>query len=143
MAVVLDRVQRDVLYRFVVGDLPDVSDIARELNHGHAAEARRLRRRLDEDMRLLDLLGWDERGGRESYEIALPAQEVEAIFSRLRARIMSDIGEAMSALLGHPVSEALAAAGICTSVVRSLQSTEGETRAACHLREVPRRPECG
>jgi hypothetical protein len=140
MAVVLDRVQRDVLYRFVVGDLPDVSDIARELNYGHATEARRLRRRLDEDMRLLDLLGWGERGGPESYEIALPAEEAKAIFSRLRARIMSDIHEAMSTLLGNPVSEALAAAGICASVV---PSTEGETRTACHLHAVPRRPECG
>jgi predicted transcriptional regulator len=142
MAVVLDRAQRDAVYRFVVLDLPDLGDIARELEHGNPAAAQRLRRRFDEDVQLLDLLDWGEKGERESYEIAMPREEAEAIFTRLYARIMNDIEEAVSALLEHPVGEALKAAGICTRVVRSLRAAEREERSACRLHEVPRRPDC-
>jgi DNA-binding XRE family transcriptional regulator len=132
MAVVLDRSQRDAVYRLVVRDLPDVGEIARALEAGNVAVAQRLRRRFDEDVLLLDLLDWGECGGRESYEIPLPAVQAEAIFARLYAGIMGEIEVAVSGLLDRPVGRAIEAASICIGVVRRLRAegAAGSVRGA-------------
>jgi len=145
MAVVLDCAQRDAVWRFVVADLPDVGDIGRELSSGNVETAQRLRRRFDEDVRLLDVLGWSQGGERQSYEITMPLRQAEAIFARLHARIMGSIEEAVSVLLDQPVGVTLEAAGICTEVLRRLRGADGRPGRGdvrC-LYEGPRRPDCG
>jgi hypothetical protein len=146
MAVVLDRAQRDAVYRFVVADLPEIGDITSELDRGNVAMAQRLRHRFDEDVLLLDLLDWGEGGERQSYKLAMPKEQAEAIFGRLYASIISDVEEAMSALLGHPIGATLEAAGICGDIMRRLRaesgSTTGRLEARC-LYEGSRRPDCG
>lgn len=145
MTVVLDRGERDVLYRLLVTDLPDAGDISRELHDGHLRAAGRLRQIFDEDVLLLDLLDWDEQGDRDSYPITLPAEQTEQIFQRLYTRIMSDVEEAMSVLLQqHPLVDALEAARICTHVLRTARLMAEDTagRRASLACDVPRRPHC-
>jgi hypothetical protein len=69
--MILDRAQRDALRQFLVTDLAGVSDVAIVLHDGNIAEALRLRSQFEEDMRLLDLLGWQATGDRDAYELAL------------------------------------------------------------------------
>jgi hypothetical protein len=142
MAVVLDRAQRDAVWRFVVADLPDVGDLGRELNHGDVEAARRLRRRFDEDVRLLDLLGWSKDGDRQSYEIAIPTAQAEvAVCADHGRRRGSDGGAAGSAHWG----DVGGGAAICTEILRSLRAADGRPdRGEAHgLYDGPRRPDCG
>jgi hypothetical protein len=142
MAVVLDRAQRDVLYRFVVLDLPDMGDISRELDRGNLGAAQRLRKRFDENIMLLDLLDWGESGERDSYKLSLPSEHAEAIFERLYGRIMCEVEAGVAALLDHSVAAALEAARVCTEALRTVRSEAETSRRAECLYEGQRRPDC-
>jgi hypothetical protein len=68
MKVVMDRDQRDAMYRFIVCDL-DSKSIATLLREGKVSDARTLRRHFEHDMWLLDELGWIANGLHERYEV--------------------------------------------------------------------------
>jgi hypothetical protein len=44
------------------------------------ALARRLRQRFEEDMHLLDQIGWEPKGKREMYAITLASEEIRSVF---------------------------------------------------------------
>lgn len=134
MAVVLDRGQREALYRFVVGDLHDLDGIARELADGNVGAAQALRRHFELVMRLLDVLGWAEQDEREHFRLTLEKSELQAVFTRLYQRAMLEIAEGMEIVQQLPIGEAVEAARVCSEVVRALQP-DGQGR----LYELPRR----
>jgi hypothetical protein len=68
MKVVMDRDQRDAMYRFVICDL-DGEDVAGLLKEGKVKKAHELRRRFDQGVWLLDQLGWVAVGVHDRYEV--------------------------------------------------------------------------
>ncbi len=83
MAVNLNREQRDTLRFAALLDLSDVGSISRLLEKGKAAEAERRRSRFEEDMRLLDDLGWEELDDRRRFPLTMPEEQLEAVLRRL------------------------------------------------------------
>jgi hypothetical protein len=86
VAVTLSRDERDALRADVLFELTTVGDIAKAVRSGNAAEARRLRVCFEEDMRLLDDLGWEEIDERERFELTMAPEQLAAVLRRLLER---------------------------------------------------------
>ncbi len=117
--MVLDRTQRDALHQFLVTDLAGVGDVAIVLQNGEVAEALRLRGRFEEDLRLLDLLGWQAAGDRDSYELVL-SEEAVRVFGRLHAKATGLIARTVAEFAGEDLDEALQVAETCAMALRGL-----------------------
>ena len=81
-SVVLDRRERDVLYRAVKLDLSGIGDISLMLSVWRGEAARELRDQYVADMRLLDDLSWDRLDPRKSYELTMPRDQLERTIRR-------------------------------------------------------------
>lgn len=83
MEIALARYQRDELHKELVDDAGAVGELTNHIRDGELALARRLRCRFEEDMRLLDQIGWEEKSRMELYTVTLPPEEIRSIFQRL------------------------------------------------------------
>ncbi len=124
--MVLDRTQRDALHQFVVTDLAGVGDVAIVLQNGEVAEALRLRHRFEEDLRLLDLLGWQVTGDRDSYEL-MPSEEAVRVLGRLHVRATGRIAQTVAEFFGEQLNQALRVAEACAMALREtrIETDEG------------------
>lgn len=123
--MVLDRVQRDALYQFVLTDLVGMGDVAIVIRQGEVAEARRLRYQFEEDLRLLDVLDWQEAGDRDSYELVL-SEETVRVCGRLQVAATGLIAQAAAEFAGDELSEAVCVAETCAMIARgSLPDSTG------------------
>ncbi len=127
--MVLDRAQRDALRQFLVTDLAGVGDVAIVLQEGEVAEALRLRNQFEEDLRLLDLLGWQATGDRDCFELT-PSEEVVRVLGRLHVRATGLIASTVAEFDGEDLNEALRVAETCATALRGLRSG-GETEERC------------
>ncbi len=93
MGILLAGSQRDEVYQYLLVDVGGVSDITTLIRGGELVLARRLRVRFEEDMRLLDQIGWEPKGKKEVYAITLPSDEIRSIFRRLLAYVLQVIDE--------------------------------------------------
>jgi hypothetical protein len=91
MGILLVDSQRDAVYQYLLVDLGGVADITTLIRGGELVLARRLRSRFEEDMRLLDQIGWEPKGDKEVYAITLASNEIRAIFRRLLAHAIQII----------------------------------------------------
>lgn len=117
--MVLDRVQRDALYQFLVTDLAGVGDVAIVLEQGEVAEALGLRSQFEEDLWLLDRLGWQAAGDRDSYELALTDEAVR-VLGRLHARATGLIARTVADFPREDLNEALRVAETCAIALRGV-----------------------
>ena len=83
MDLVIGRQARDALYSVIVGEVASIGDISIYLSTKEAAHARRLRRRYEQDMRLLDDLGWDEDTDGDEFVITMPSETLRPTLERL------------------------------------------------------------
>lgn len=122
--MVLDRTQRDSLHQFVVTDLAGVGDVAIVLQNGEVAEALRLRNRFEEDSRLLDVLGWQATGDRDSYEL-MPSEEAVRVLGRLYAAATALIARTVAEFAGEDLGDALQVAEACAAALRGRGAGSG------------------
>jgi hypothetical protein len=122
--MVLDRVQRDALRQFIVTDLAGVGDVAIVLQEGEVDEALRLRSRFEEDLRLLDLLGWQAAGDRDHYKLAR-SEEAVRVLGRLHVRATGLIARTVAEFDGEDLNEALRVAEACAAALRGPQPGTG------------------
>jgi hypothetical protein len=80
----ISRAHRDPLREAVLVDLIDLDDVGTFIGRKRMTEARGYRDRFERDMRLLDDLGWEELDDRESFELTMPAVELESLVGYLR-----------------------------------------------------------
>ena len=83
-SVAIGREQRDAIYADVVNHLSGVGDIYEKLDVGDVPYAQRLRREFEDDLRLLDDLGWAEQEPDESFDLTQAPDELERTVRRLR-----------------------------------------------------------
>jgi hypothetical protein len=121
MGVFLDGSQRDAVYQFVLYDVSDIADMTTLVRGGELGLARRLRQRFEEDMRLLDQIGWGAKGSRFAYALTLPSDEIRAIFRRLLGRALKIINEPGTAS-PLTLTEASSVAVIARVVLQELPS---------------------
>lgn len=98
MAVILDSFQRDAIRKFVLGDIAEAGMLAVALEEGEDT-LQRLRSLLDQSMRLLSQIGWEQVGTKERYEVALSEADRLAIFGRFHERATNLINDALGTFL--------------------------------------------
>jgi hypothetical protein len=79
----LNREQRDAIYGELVLDLNGTGDIRINLDGEDYDAAQRLRRRYEDDMRLLDDLGWEPEQDGDEFEVTMDRDELARVLRRL------------------------------------------------------------
>lgn len=79
----LNREQRDAIYGELVLDLSGTGDIRINLDGEDYDAAQRLRRRDEDDTRLLDDLGWEPEQDRDEFDVTMDQDELARVFRRL------------------------------------------------------------
>ncbi len=98
MAITINREQRDAIYAEVTLDLDGIGDLAIAMNNSDYETARRYRQRFEDDMRLLDDLGWGREEHRDEFELTMPMPDLAraiGYFNRL-------LGSSVQAHLSEP-----------------------------------------
>ena len=93
MGIFLVNSQRDEVYQYLLVDVSGIADLTTLIRGGELVLARRLRVRFEEDMRLLDQIGWEPKGKKEVYAITLASDDIRGIFRRLLAHALQLIDE--------------------------------------------------
>jgi hypothetical protein len=83
VTLVLGRTGRDALYHAVLSDLSGVGDIGMYLTDDQPTDAKRLRTRYEQDMRLLDDLGWENDPSSERFDLTMPTATLQPTLERL------------------------------------------------------------
>jgi hypothetical protein len=83
MSMTISRWYRDTLYGGLMDDLSALGDVVTHLRHDEAIDARRLRKRFDAELRLLDDLGWEKEPDAQHFELTMPASELRPIIERV------------------------------------------------------------
>ncbi len=89
MAITINREQRDAVYQEIMLDLSGVGDIFHALNGDDYEKAREYRRRFEDDMRLLDDLGWEPERDAYEFELTMPRADLARALRRLSASARS------------------------------------------------------
>jgi hypothetical protein len=98
MAITIDRDQRDAIYSQIRNDLSGVDDISRLLDSGDIEAALRHRRWFEDDMRLLDDLGWEPEPAGQRFELTMPAVDLARLFGRLNGEAGAELEDAAALL---------------------------------------------
>jgi hypothetical protein len=119
MGIFLVDSQRDEVYQYLLVEVGGVADITTLIRGGELVLARRLRSRFEEDMRLLDQIGWEPKAEKAVYAITLASDDIRAVFRRLLAHAIQLIDEpgARSALV---LKQAASVAEVASIVLNEL-----------------------
>ena len=125
--ITINREQRDAIYAEVTLDLDGIGDLAIAMNKADYATARRYRERFEDDMRLLDDLGWEPEQNRDEFELTMPTADLARVigyFNRM-------LGSAVEAHLAEPEEarrhavQAVAAQTALASVLAQAAQADG------------------
>jgi len=83
MSITITAERRATLWADVVADLAAIDSVYRAIQAGEWAQARTLRCRYEQDMRLLDDIGWAEHQPGERFDLTIPPDELRATLQRL------------------------------------------------------------
>jgi hypothetical protein len=86
MGIALDRELRQAIYADVVTHLSAIGDVHLMLEQDDFTSAQRLGREFQEDLRLLDDLGWAVDDPSESFKLTMPLEELARVVQRLHDR---------------------------------------------------------
>ena len=127
MAITINREQRDAIYFEVALDLDGIGDLAIAMSKADYATARRYRQRFEDDMRLLDDLGWEREQNRDEFDLTMSTPDLARVigyFNRL-------LGSSVQAHLSEPeegrrhAAQSLAAQTALASVLAQAAQTDG------------------
>lgn len=76
MALAINSHERKLLYDAALADLDGIGDMVIEIDSGRIVEAQVLRQRHEDELRLLDDLGWSPEDERENFELTIPAEQL-------------------------------------------------------------------
>lgn len=98
MALAINNHQRKLLYDAALADLSGIGDVAIEIDSGRIVEAQVLRQRYEDELRLLDDLGWSPEDKRESFELTIPIERLTRLLGFFYERFLELlIGQALDA----------------------------------------------
>jgi hypothetical protein len=96
MPIFLDREQRDAIRRALLINLSGVGDIRLMLMNEDWARARRFRMEFEDDMRLLDDLGWGDDEPGERFEVTMEPVALRRLIARLHELASTELREYLS-----------------------------------------------
>jgi hypothetical protein len=82
-AITITRAQREAIYAHLLLDLSAIGDIHIVLNNGDHETAQRYRHQFEDDMRLLDDLGWEPEAPGERIELTMAPDRLAPTMRRL------------------------------------------------------------
>ena len=91
MAVTINREQRDAIYEEVLTDLSGVGDIWIAIDGEDYDKAQEYRRRFEQDMRLLDDLGWDRDEDRQEFTLSMSAANLADAIRHLNRNASAEL----------------------------------------------------
>lgn len=127
MGILLADSQRDEVYQYLLVDVGGIADMTTLIRGGELVLARRLRARFEEDMRLLDQIGWEPKGEKSVYAITLASEDIRAVFRRLLAHALHLI-DAPDAKSPQVLRQAASVAEIASIVLNELPGGTREPR---------------
>jgi hypothetical protein len=96
MPIILDRGQRDAIRDALLTNLSGVGDIHLMLMNRDWSRARRYRMEFEDDMRLLDDLGWGEDEPGEHFEVTMEPVALRRLVTRLHDLAATELQEYLS-----------------------------------------------
>lgn len=127
MPITITRAQRDAIWADLVADLSAIGDIDIALRHDEWAKARELRTRFEQDMRLLDDLGWGQHDPGEQFALTIAPDDLTRTLQRLYD---SAEQHAHTHLLQSGIDEAIRSMRAISTVLDQLEDEHDEPTAA-------------
>jgi hypothetical protein len=124
--------QRSAIYRQVTQHLSGIGDVNLAYEGGQYDGAERLADEYAQDLALLADLGWPPDDPRESFELKMPAAELERVLRRLHREAEDGLGEPEERRAAAEAAEVRTAyartAEVCSDLIAEL-SARGESDA--------------
>jgi hypothetical protein len=86
MPITIEAGTRELLYDSAVADLSGMGDLMLELDAGRVLEAQLLRQRFEDELRLLDDLGWAPTDQRGAFELTMPLEQLTRLLGMFYER---------------------------------------------------------
>lgn len=120
MYMTINKTYRDALYDGLMTDLTAIGDIFGHLHNDEPVRAKRLRRRFEVELRLLDDLGWEKGPEAECFELTMPARELRPIVERVYWSAVSSLANQADELVDEAVYVLRAATSACPEILARL-----------------------
>jgi hypothetical protein len=120
MSLTINRTDRDALYDGLMTDLTAIGDIFTNLHNDEPIPAKRLRRRFEIELRLLDDLGWEKEPDQERFELTMPARELRPIIERIYWSAVGSLADHPDELVDEAVYALTNATSACPEVLARL-----------------------
>lgn len=125
MPIFLDREQRDAVRDALLTNLSGVGDIHLTLMNEDWARARRYRMEFEDDMRLLDDLGWGDDEPGERFEVTMEPVALRRLVARLHELASTELEEYLSRPVDDQVNaKSCATASVAFGVILGQLSSE-------------------
>jgi hypothetical protein len=120
MYVTINRRDRDAIYDGLMTDLTAIGDIFSHLHNDEPMHAKRLRRRFEVELRLLDDLDWKKEPDAERFELTMPARELRPVIERVYWSAVSSLADHPDELVDEAVYALTAATSACPELLARL-----------------------
>ena len=120
MYVTINRRDRDAIYVGLMTDLSAIGDVFIDLHNDEPASAKRLYRRFEVELRLLDDLGWEKEPEAEGFELTMPVRELRPVIERVYWSAVSSLADHPEELVDEAVYALTAATSACPELLARL-----------------------
>jgi hypothetical protein len=120
MHVTINRRVRDAIYDGLMTDLSAIGDVFIDLHNDEPASARRLYRRFEVELRLLDDLDWEKEPEAERFELTMPARELRPVIERIYWSAVGSLADHPEELVDEAVHALTAATSACPELLARL-----------------------
>jgi hypothetical protein len=120
MSLTINRTDRDALYDGLMTDLTAIGDIFTNLHNDEPIPAKRLRRRFDVELRLLDDLRWEKEPDEEHFELTMRAEELRPIIERIYWSAVGSLASNPEELIEEALYQLRNATSACPEVLARL-----------------------
>lgn len=120
MHVTINRRDRDAIYDGLMTDLSAIGDVFIDLHNDEPASAKRLYRRFEVELRLLDDLGWEKEPEAECFELTMPARELRPVIERIYWSAVGSLTDHPEELVDEAVHALTAATSACPELLARL-----------------------
>jgi hypothetical protein len=115
--LLLGREDRDALYEVLSTRLSGLGDVYLTLKRGEGAEAQRMWRRHELDMRLLDDLGWRREAELDRVQLTMPAQTLRPVIEGIYWESVSALSQKEDDLIAEAQEQLKVVVALCSSLL--------------------------
>jgi hypothetical protein len=131
MSLTINRTDRDALHDSLMTNLTAIGDIFINLHNDEPIPAKRLRRRFEVELRLLDDLRWEKEPDQERFELTMPARELRPIIERIYWSAVGSLANHPEELVEEAVYQLRNATSACPEVLARLAEDDLLDPEAC------------